>query len=352
FHRARREFEQTPLVRASRLADSYLPIGGLHDHEPVLVDGMVDIPASRFLRPVGKSAVLERLRLWRITSAMETAARRPKLFHLWWHPHNFGVDLQENLAFLRAILDCFRALQERYGMRSMTMAALADDVLQAQGQTGGGPAVRRDCAHRAFGLGLCSPPIPVTVETRNLLRSAGTRFARDEPGTGCQIRCACLSSNRAKADDQSPWTCIRTRSGHAAEPSKSTMKLQTDFSPSIAATTSSILPSDMGAISSIACGRAAYRNCHPERYVSILDVASAPIWLVSLIKVSRSPASNRVPRCAGWQQKIYQPILFPTAQCCNCRHPPPRSTSSTRSRFLDISTRAIMLKVTGRLSDR
>jgi hypothetical protein len=124
-------------VRASRLADSYLPIASAHDHEPVLVDGMVDLPASRFLRPVGKSAVLERLRLRRITSAMETAARRRKLFHLWWHPHNFGVDLQGNLAFLRAILDCFRDLQERYGMRSMTMAALADDVLHAHGQSSG-----------------------------------------------------------------------------------------------------------------------------------------------------------------------------------------------------------------------
>src|SRR5256885_2930105 len=57
---------------------------------------MVDIPASRFLRPVGNSAVLERLRLQRITSAMETAARRRRLFHLWWHPHNFGVDLQRS----------------------------------------------------------------------------------------------------------------------------------------------------------------------------------------------------------------------------------------------------------------
>src|SRR5262249_15320405 len=111
--------------------------GGSHDHEPVLVDGMVDIPASRFLRPVGKSAALERLRLWRITSAMETAARRGKLFHLWWHPHNFGVDLRGNLAFLRAILDCFRTLQERYGMRSITMGALADDVLHGHGQSGG-----------------------------------------------------------------------------------------------------------------------------------------------------------------------------------------------------------------------
>ena len=129
FHRARSEAEQTPLVRASRLLDSYLPIGGSHEHEPADVDGMVNVPASRFLRPVGKSAVLERLRLRRINSAMETAARHRKLFHLWWHPHNFGVDLEENLAFLRGILDRFRMLQERYGMRSMTMGQVADEVL-------------------------------------------------------------------------------------------------------------------------------------------------------------------------------------------------------------------------------
>jgi hypothetical protein len=133
FHRARRDADQTLLVRAARLADCYLPIGGAHAHEPTLVDGMVDVPASRFLRPVVKNAALERVRLWRVTSAMETAARRRKLFHLWWHPHNFGVNLQENLAFLRAILDHFRVLQERYDMRSMTMAAIADEVIHAHG---------------------------------------------------------------------------------------------------------------------------------------------------------------------------------------------------------------------------
>jgi hypothetical protein len=136
FHRARRDREQNLLVRGCRLADSYLPLAGSHDQEPALVGGMVDVPASRFLRPVSKNAALERLRLWRITSAMETAARRRRLFHLWWHPHNFGVDLQENLAFLRNVLDHFRILQDRYGMRSMTMAAVADEVLNARGQSG------------------------------------------------------------------------------------------------------------------------------------------------------------------------------------------------------------------------
>ena len=134
FHRARRDSEQTLLMRGCRLADSYVPIGGPHDHEPEVVEGMVEVPASRFLRPAGQSAVMERQRLRRITSAMETAARRRRLFHLWWHPHNFGVDTQRNLAFLRDILDHFRTLQDRYGMRSMTMAAVADEVLHAHGQ--------------------------------------------------------------------------------------------------------------------------------------------------------------------------------------------------------------------------
>jgi hypothetical protein len=137
FCRARKEAEQTHLVRASRLLDSYLPISGSHDHEPIVVNGMVDVPASRFLRPVGKSAALERLRLRRITSAMETAARHRKVFHLWWHPHNFGADLQANLTFLRAILDHFRTLQEHYDMRSMTMAVVADEVLHAHRREAG-----------------------------------------------------------------------------------------------------------------------------------------------------------------------------------------------------------------------
>jgi hypothetical protein len=124
-HRARSRSEQTLFARASRLADSYLPIGGPHDHEPTLVDGMVDIPASRFLRPAGKSVALEHLRLWRISSAMETAARRRKLFHLWWHPHNFGVHLPENIALLRQVFEHFGRLREKDGMQSLGMAEVA-----------------------------------------------------------------------------------------------------------------------------------------------------------------------------------------------------------------------------------
>ncbi len=129
FQQPSAEREQRLLARGVRLADTYMPIAGAHDHEPILVHGMVDVPASRFLRPAPSTDPLRRLRLLRITSAMETAARRARLFHLWWHPHNFGVNLKANLEFLRAILDYFRVLQDRYGMRSMSMSAVADEVL-------------------------------------------------------------------------------------------------------------------------------------------------------------------------------------------------------------------------------
>lgn len=136
FHRARREAEQSALVRAFRLADSYLPIGGAHDHRPILVDGLIDVASSRFLRPARAAGALERLRLNRIIAAMEQAARRGSIFHLWWHPHNFGADLDLNLAFLTAILDHFRSLQDRYGMRAETMAAIANESLNGQRPVG------------------------------------------------------------------------------------------------------------------------------------------------------------------------------------------------------------------------
>jgi hypothetical protein len=131
FHRARRDEHVSLPVRALRLADSYLPLGGAHAHAPTLVEGLVDVAASRFLRPSTGTGPFEWVRLARITTAMEQAARRGTVFHLWWHPHNFGVDFDANLAFLTAILDRFRTLQDRYGMRSLTMTEVAAETLRA-----------------------------------------------------------------------------------------------------------------------------------------------------------------------------------------------------------------------------
>jgi hypothetical protein len=125
FHRASRDRDQTLAMRVGRLADSYVPLAGPHDHVLTSQEGLVDVASSRFLRPARNGDIPEWLRLQRITSAMKVAARHGTIFHLWWHPHNFGINLERNLAFLRKVLDQLDVLRERYGMRSLTMAEAA-----------------------------------------------------------------------------------------------------------------------------------------------------------------------------------------------------------------------------------
>jgi peptidoglycan/xylan/chitin deacetylase (PgdA/CDA1 family) len=111
--------------RFLRLIDSYWNISGTHSYEwNELKDasGLYNIPASRFLRPYSnKLRFLEGFRLKRITNAMTHAAMNGEVFHLWWHPHNFGRDIQKNLNFLRAILEHQHTLYKIYGFESRTM---------------------------------------------------------------------------------------------------------------------------------------------------------------------------------------------------------------------------------------
>src|SRR5205823_6589952 len=90
-----------PVRRLGRLADSYLNLTGHHTYEwEQLRDssGLFNIPASRFLRPFDpKLRLFDGLRRRRITRAMTDAAKRGRVYHLWWHPHNFGMHLAENL---------------------------------------------------------------------------------------------------------------------------------------------------------------------------------------------------------------------------------------------------------------
>lgn len=114
--------------RGTRLIDSYLSLSGHHCYAPDLdPSGLVNTRSSRFLRPVSRRLrALEAVRLRRIKNGMTHAARTGTVFHLWWHPHNFGADLDANARFLRRILAHYRDLSERYGMRSLTMGELAE----------------------------------------------------------------------------------------------------------------------------------------------------------------------------------------------------------------------------------
>jgi hypothetical protein len=138
-----------PLRRALRLADSYLAIsghnGGRARRGP---GGMIDVPASRFLRPfTPRLAALESLRLRRLTGEMRRAARDGAIYHLWWHPHNFGRNMDENFAVLDRLVATFRELALEHGMQTSTMAEVAEPALAAPEEAGAaapGGTVRSD----------------------------------------------------------------------------------------------------------------------------------------------------------------------------------------------------------------
>lgn len=114
-----------PGKRLSRLADAYLPLRG----KPSLAwdcvlepSGLSNIAASLVLRPTGRFGSLDGIRIARINHEVERAARAGRIFHMWWHPHNFGIQQDQNLLVLRNILEGLRRCREQYGMMSLTMA--------------------------------------------------------------------------------------------------------------------------------------------------------------------------------------------------------------------------------------
>lgn len=119
------------LRRALRLLDSYINLTGHHCHsfKDLELAFPINIPASRFLRPYSRRfRRLEPLRLRRITGGLTEAAKTGSIYHLWWHPHNFGANLQENLVFLRQILDHYLHLKNIYSMKSLNMGELAQNL--------------------------------------------------------------------------------------------------------------------------------------------------------------------------------------------------------------------------------
>ncbi len=131
-HAAAAHGDEGLLKRGLKLADAYVNVTGAHGHVAELRDGMADLPSSRFLRPWSRSlAVLEPLRLDRILSAMRRAAARGELFHLWFHPHNFGVDQDRNFTVLDRVATEAARLREDHGWPSLSMADAAARALAA-----------------------------------------------------------------------------------------------------------------------------------------------------------------------------------------------------------------------------
>jgi peptidoglycan/xylan/chitin deacetylase (PgdA/CDA1 family) len=131
-YRAAGAGRRSNVSRARRIVNAYVGPArqGLVSWDDVRDrDGLHNVPASCFLRPYSRRlAALEPVRLRRISTGLESAAKTNQLFHLWWHPHNFGVNLEQNMGFLRQILERYSALRTTAGMSSMNMSDVADAV--------------------------------------------------------------------------------------------------------------------------------------------------------------------------------------------------------------------------------
>lgn len=119
--------KETLLTRALRLLDAYLNISGHRAYSLDNTSFLINIPSSRFLRPYSnRFKFLEPLRLKRILSDLDYAAKNNLIYHLWWHPRNFGYgkNIEKNMLFLKKILEHFAELRDKYGMQSFNMQEL------------------------------------------------------------------------------------------------------------------------------------------------------------------------------------------------------------------------------------
>lgn len=120
------------LRRLFRKMDAYINISGnnCYSLSDLKNSFPVDIPSSRLLRPYSPAlALFEPLRLRRIINGMTYAAKNNLTFHLWWHPHNFGIHQDKNFAFLEKILKHYQYLNKTYNFQSITMTNLANSIL-------------------------------------------------------------------------------------------------------------------------------------------------------------------------------------------------------------------------------
>ena len=117
--------------KVSRFLDSYINLSGHNTYSMSKISSQYpyNIPSSGFLRPyLPKNKLFEKFRLKRIKNNMTFAAKNKEVYHLWWHPHNFGTHQDKNFEFLEEILVHYKYLNKKYNFESITMTNLANNI--------------------------------------------------------------------------------------------------------------------------------------------------------------------------------------------------------------------------------
>jgi peptidoglycan/xylan/chitin deacetylase (PgdA/CDA1 family) len=94
------------LKKVFRTGDTLFEVGKpvSFDIDNCAKEPLLQIPASRLLRPYKNGSFFNKLRIARIKSEIEATCKLKKAYHLWWHPHNFGHNPKENLHILEDLL--------------------------------------------------------------------------------------------------------------------------------------------------------------------------------------------------------------------------------------------------------
>ena len=119
------------LHRVLRITDAYYNITGNHTYKlnGLVENDIVNIPSSYFLRPYNNTLkILEPLKIRRVKMAMDFAAKNNELFHLWFHPHNFGQNMDKNIKNLELIFKEFVKFRDKYSFECKTMSELANEL--------------------------------------------------------------------------------------------------------------------------------------------------------------------------------------------------------------------------------
>jgi len=117
--------------RIMRLIDSYFSLTGSNSypHSSTKSQSILGIPASRFYRAFsGRMAFLEQHKVQRIVKGIMAASEKQELYHLWWHPHNFSANIEENMKSLEQILKEVKLYVDEGKLESHTMQEYAEWV--------------------------------------------------------------------------------------------------------------------------------------------------------------------------------------------------------------------------------
>jgi len=120
------------LVKLFRTGDAYLNLGSKsYSLNKLAVSNNLPIqqPASRFLRPTEGNAYLRKLKINTIKAEMDVAAKRGEVYHLWWHPHNFGDQPEESMKDLQEIVGHYKDLNNKFKFKSLNMDELGELVI-------------------------------------------------------------------------------------------------------------------------------------------------------------------------------------------------------------------------------